>query len=64
VPTHDLRRGNWSRQGFWLGINQVNVLFVQDSVRKLFFKAVLIKELFDSPGYDGLLEDLVYMGSP
>jgi hypothetical protein len=40
------------------------VLFVQDSVRKFFFKAVLIKELFDSPRYDGLLEDLVNMGSP
>jgi hypothetical protein len=64
VPTHNLRRGYWGRQGFWLGINQVNVLFVQDSVRKFFFKAVLIKELFDSSSNDGLLEDLVNVGSP
>jgi hypothetical protein len=64
MPTHNLRRGYRDWQGLRLGINQVNVLFVQDSVRKLFLKAVLVKELFDSPGYDGLLKDLVDMGSP
>ena len=64
MPTHYLRRSYRDWQGLRLGINQVNVLFVQDSVRKLFLKAVLVQELFDSPGYDGLLKDLVDMGSP
>jgi len=50
-----LRRGNRGWQGLRLGINQVYVLFVKDSVRKLFLKAVLVEELFDSPRYDGLL---------
>jgi hypothetical protein len=59
-----LRRGNRGWQGLRLGINQVYVLFVKDSVRKLFLKAVLIQELFDSPRYNGLLKDLIDMGSP
>ena len=64
MSTHNLRRGYRNWQGLRLGINQVNVLFVQDSVRKFFLKAVLVQELFDSPRYDGLLKDLVDMGSP
>ena len=64
MPTHNLRGSNWDRQGFWLRINQVYVLFVQNSVRKLFFKAVFVKELFYPPGYDWLLKDLIYMRSP
>ena len=64
MSTHNLRRGNRGWQGLRLGINQVYVLFVKDSVRKLFLKAVLIQELFDSPRYNGLLKDLIDMGSP
>jgi hypothetical protein len=48
----------WYGQGLgWR--HQVDVLLVQDSVRKLLLEAVLIKELLDPPRDDRLLQDLI-----
>jgi len=43
--------------------HQVDVLLVQDSVRKLLLEAVLIQELLDPPSDDRLLQDLIDVGS-
>ena len=64
MSAHDLRWCHWSWQGLRLGIDQVDVLFVQNSVRKLFLEAVLVQELFNSPCYDRLLQDLINVRSP
>ena len=48
----------WYGQGLgWR--HQVDVLLVQDSVRKLLLEAVLIQELLDPPRDDRLLQDLI-----
>ncbi len=51
-------RGVVYRQGFGRG-EQVNVLLMEDRVRKLFFETVFIEELLDSPGDDWLLKDRI-----
>ena len=48
----------WHGQGLGRR-HQVDVLLVQDSVRKLLLEAVLIQELLDPPRDDRLLQDLI-----
>ena len=49
--------------GKWLWrCEQVDMLLMQNSVRKLFFKAVIIQELLDPPGNDCLFQYIIDVG--